>query len=334
MECVDCADARLTPNMSNYKILISDKVADICQTYLQEKGFEVDAKPGLSPEALCETITEYHGIIVRSATKVTAEIIRSGKNLKVIGRAGAGIDNIDVTAATERGIAVVNAADGNTISVAEFTFALMLALSRHVPSAHISMLENRWERNLFKGIELYGKVLGIIGLGKIGQEVARRAQAFGMKTVAFDPLVESEVFESAHVEQHDLKEIFHLSDYVTVHVPLNKHTRNLIGAEYFENCKDGLRLINAARGGIVDEAALYRALKAGKLAGAAIDVFENEPPGGNPLIGSENVITTPHLGASTFEAQERVAEQIAEQVGNFLLTGTADSFVNPDFQRR
>jgi len=316
--------------MSLTKILISDKVAAICQTYLKEKGFEVDTKPELSLEELCKAIEDYHGIIVRSATKVTAEVIRNGKNLKVIGRAGAGIDNIDVNAATESGIAVLNAADGNTISVVEFTFGLMLALSRQIPSAHISMLERRWDRTLFKGVELYGKVLGIVGLGKIGLEVAKRAQAFEMKTMAFDPLIESGVFESAGVEQHDLKEIFRLSDYVTVHVPLNKHTKNLVGPEHFENCKQGLRLINAARGGVVDEAALYQALKSGRLAGAAIDVFEKEPPGENPLISLKNVITTPHLGASTSEAQERVAEQIAKQVADFLQHGTADSIVNPD----
>ena len=319
--------------MAQTKILISDKVADICQTSLKEKGFEVDTKPGLPPEELCKTIGGYHGIIVRSATKVTAEMIRSGKNLKVIGRAGAGVDNIDVNAASECGIAVVNAADGNTISVAEFSFSLMLALSRQLPSAHISMLERRWDRNLFKGVELYGKVLGIIGLGKIGLEVAKRAQAFGMKTMAFDPLIESEFFESAGVEQLDLNEIFRLSDYVTVHVPLNRHTKHLVGAQHFENCKEGLRLINASRGGVVDEVALYQALKAGKLGGAAIDVFEKEPLNENPLIGLENVITTPHLGASTFEAQERVAAQIARQVANILLTGTADSLVNADFSR-
>lgn len=317
--------------MSQTKILISDKVADICQTSLKEKGFEVDTKPGLRPEELFKTIGGYHGIIVRSATKVTAEMIRSGKNIKVIGRAGAGVDNIDVNAATERGIAVVNAADGNTISVAEFAFSLMLALSRQIPSAHISMLERRWDRNLFNGVELYGKVLGIIGLGKIGLEVAKRAQAFGMKTMAFDPIIEAEVFESAGVEQYELNEIFRLSDYVTVHVPLNQHTKHLVGAQHFENCKEGLRLVNTARGGVVDEAALYQALKAGRLGGAAIDVFEKEPPGENPLIGLKNVITTPHLGASTVEAQERVAEQIARQVANFLNTGTAESIVNPDF---
>ncbi len=319
--------------MSQTKILISDKVADICQTYLREKGFEVDMKPGLPQEELCKTVEGFDGIIVRSATKVTAEMIRSGKNLKVIGRAGAGVDNIDVSVATESGIAVLNAADGNTISVVEFTFGLMLALSRQIPSAHISMLARKWDRTLFKGVELYGKVLGIAGLGKIGLEVAKRAQAFGMKTMAYDPLIGSEVFESAGVEQSDLKEIFLLSDYVSIHVPLNKHTRNLVGPEHFENCQQGLRLINAARGGVVDEAALYQALKSGRIAGAAIDVFEKEPPGENPLIGLENVIITPHLGASTFEAQERVAVQIAEQVADFLLKGTADSLVNPDYSR-
>ncbi len=319
--------------MSQTKILISDKVADICQTYLEEKGFRVETKPGLPVEELCKAMEDYQGIIVRSATKVTAEVIRNGKNLKVIGRAGAGVDNIDMSAATESGIAVLNAADGNTISVVEFTFGLMLALSRQIPSAHISMLERRWDRTLFKGVELYGKVLGIIGLGKIGLEVAKRAQAFGMKVMAFDPLIESEVFESTGVVQHDLKEIFLLSDYVSIHVPLNEHTRDLVGPEHFENCKQGLWLINAARGGVVDEEALYQALKTGKLAGAAIDVFEKEPPRENPLIGLENVISTPHLGASTFEAQERVAEQIAERVADFLQHGTADNIVNPDYSR-
>lgn len=316
--------------MSSYKILISDKVADVCISFLEEQGFQVDSKPGLAPEELRQLIESYHGLIVRSATKVSADVIRCGKDLKVIGRAGAGVDNIDVDAATEHGIAVLNAADGNTLSVAEFTFALMTALARHIPASHISILDGRWDRNMFKGVELYGKVLGVIGLGKIGREVTKRAQAFGMKVVAYDPLIGPEVFQSAGVEQRNLKEIFHGSDFVTVHVPLSKETKNLVNADHLHHCKKGLRLINAARGGVVDENALYRALKEGKVAGVALDVYEKEPPTGSPLIGFKNVITTPHLGASTFEAQQRVAQQIAEQVADFLLNGTAVSIVNQD----
>jgi D-3-phosphoglycerate dehydrogenase len=304
--------------MAMFKILISDPVAEVCSAFLKEKGFEVDFLPGLKPEKLLEIIESYHGLIVRSGTKVTAEVIQRADNLKVIGRAGTGVDNIDVAAATQKGIVVLNTAKGNTISAAEHTLALMLALARKIPQAQISMLHGKWEKSKFKGVELHGKTLGIIGLGKIGREVAKRAKAFEMRMIAYDPLINSEVFTSLGVEAIDLQELFRQSDFVTIHVPYIEETKHLVGEEQFEICKRDLRLINTARGGIVDEEALYRALTSGKIAGAALDVYEKEPPENNPLIGLNNVISTPHLGAGTFEAQQRVAEEIAESVANCL----------------
>ncbi|MFQ5677388.1 MAG: hydroxyacid dehydrogenase [bacterium] len=318
--------------MQQYKILISDRVADVCSAHLSDRGFKVDTSSGLTSEDLCAMIGDYHGLIVRSASKVTADVVHAARNLRVIGRAGVGVDNIDVAAATKRGIAVLNAADGNTISAAEFAFGLMIALARQIPASHISMQNGKWERQAFRGVELYGKVLGVIGLGKIGREVASRAQAFGMQVLAYDPLIGFEVFRAAEVKQVDLNELFTNSDFVTVHVPLADATRNLISTEQLQNCKPGLRLINAARGGVVDEQALYDAIKSGNVAGAALDVYAKEPPGENALIGLENVITTPHLGASTFEAQLKVAKQIANLVADFLLDGIAENIVNPESQ--
>lgn len=316
--------------MSIFKILIADPVADVCLNILKEKGFEIDLLPGLKPVELCEIIGAYHGLIVRSSTKVTAEVIERAIKLKVIGRAGTGLDNVDVVAATQKGIAVFNAAKGNTISAAEHTFALMLALARRIPQAQNSILNGKWERSKFKGIELFEKTLGIIGLGNIGKEVAKRALVFGMKVKAFDPLILPEIFQTVGVKKCDLEEIFRSSDFITIHVPYNEQTKHLVSDSQFEICKNSLRLINTSRGGVVDEAALYRALTSGKIAGAALDVFEEEPPGDNLLFRLENVVFTPHIGSGTLEAQIRVAQEIAELIADFLLMKRVDYIVNPE----
>jgi len=296
------------------RILISDAVADACPSILQANGFQVDFKPGLAVSELLEIIDKYDGLIVRSATKVTQEVIERAKNLKVIARAGTGIDNINVPYAKQKGITVLNCKSANTISAAEHTFAMMIALARNVPQAYASMLDGKWQRSAFKGVELFGKILGIIGLGQIGKELAVRAQAFGMKVKAYDPLIPLSDFQSIGVDSASINELFSQSDFISVHIPLMKETKHFISDDQFENCNPNLRLINVARGGVIDEEALYRALRSGKIAGAALDVYEQEPPGNNPLIGLKNVVTTPHLGASTVEAQERIAIEIAELV--------------------
>jgi len=259
--------------------------------------------------------------VVRSETRVSAEIIESGTHLKVIGRAGAGVDNIDVPSATRAGILVVNAPSGNTIAAAEHTMAMMLALSRHLPQADQAVKAGRWERSRFLGTELRDKVLGIVGLGNIGVEVARRAQAFGMRVVAADPVVSRDRADQLGVRLLSFEELMAESDFMTLHVPLTAATRHLVNAKTLAASKPGLRLLNVARGGIVDEAALFEAINAGRVAGAALDVFEKEPPGENPLFELSQVITTPHLGASTEEAQISVAIEIADQIIEVLEGG-------------
>jgi D-3-phosphoglycerate dehydrogenase len=312
----------------SFKVLISDSVADVCIEKFIENGVEVSNQPGLSPVDLLAQIPEYHGLVVRSATKVVADVIRQGRNLKAIGRAGTGVDNIDLEAATERGIVVLNSQTGNTVSAAEQAFALMMALARNIPKGHMSTVAGKWERNKLKGVELYRKTLGLIGLGKIGQEVAKRAKAFEMTVLAYDPLISSEVFQAAGIEQADLDSIYRGSDFISIHVPHTKQTHYMIGDEVFEICKPSLRLINASRGGVVDESALYRALKDNKIAGAALDVYEQEPPGDSPLFTLENIVLTPHLGASTFEAQDRVALEIAETMCDFFQNKPVGNVVN------
>ncbi|NIR51674.1 phosphoglycerate dehydrogenase [candidate division KSB1 bacterium] len=314
--------------MSSFKILISENVAEICVSKLLEKNFEVAYRSDISADELLDIIRDFHGLIVRSATKVTSEVIQAGTKLKVIGRAGVGIDNIDLDTATRKGIAVFNAASANTLSAAEHTFALMLALARDIPKAHISIHNGEWNRSAFKGVELFGKTLGIVGLGKIGREVATRAQAFKMQTLGCDPLIETGDFERLGVEECDLHELFRRSDFMTVHVPLIAETKHLITEEHFAIAKSSLRIINTARGGVIDESALFRALESGRIAAAALDVFEEEPPVNNPLLELENVVTTPHLAASTNEAQEKVAAEIAESVANFLLEKRTDNIIN------
>ncbi len=310
------------------KILVSDHLEQACIDILRHEGFEVDNRPGLPPAELLEAIGGYEGLVVRSATKVTAEVIARGTRLQVIGRAGTGVDNIDVNAATRRGILVMNTPGGNTISAAEQTISLMLALARNIPQAHASLLRGEWDRKSFTGTEVEGKTLGVVGLGKIGREVALRCRGLGMHVLGYDPVLSADVTAKMDVEPVSLEELFRRSDFITVHTPLNAQTRGLLNDDSLARCKKGVRIINCARGGIVDEAALLRALENKQVAGAALDVFESEPPKGNPLIGHPHVVVTPHLGASTEEAQEKVAVQIAHQIVDALQGRAFSGVVN------
>lgn len=310
------------------RVLVSDSIAEAGIEVLKQAG-EVDVRTGLSKEELIRIIGEYDALVVRSETKVTAEVIEAARRLRIIGRAGVGVDNIDVAAATQRGIIVVNSPEGNTIAAAEHTIALMMAMARNIPQADRSLRAGEWKRSRFIGTEVYRKTLGVIGLGKIGREVARRAKGLGMSVIAYDPFTPAEVAERIGVKLTDLNSLLAQSDFVTIHTPLNEQTRHLINAERLALMKDGARLINCARGGIVDEDALVDALRSGKLAGAAVDVFGKEPPPpDHPLLALENCVVTPHLGASTQEAQVNVAVDVAEQVVSVLRGGPARSAVN------
>jgi D-3-phosphoglycerate dehydrogenase len=300
------------------KILISDPIEQSCVDILTREGFQVDLKPGISPEEIKKIIPEYAALIVRSGTKVTADIIQEAHAMKVIGRAGAGVDNIDVQAASRRGIIVMNTPGGNTVSTAEHTVSMLLSLSRNIPQAYMSLVNGKWDRKKYMGTEVMGKTLGIIGMGKIGKEVAARCLAFGMTVIGYDPVLANDVASKLGVELVSLDEIYRRSDFITVHTPLNDETRGLLNEKTFAKCKKGVRVINCARGGIIDEAALLVALNSGQVAGAALDVFVEEPPKGNPLLQHPRLIATPHLGASTEEAQEKVAIQIAEQLADAL----------------
>lgn len=296
------------------KILVAEPIAEEGIALLRSAPAEVEVGVGLSPRELRQAIGDYDGLVVRSQTRVTAEVIEAGRRLQVIGRAGVGVDNIDMEAATRRGIVVVNAPAGNVVAAAEHTVALMLALARHIPQADADLRAGRWERSAFLGVEIRGKVLGIIGLGKVGAEVARRAQGLEMKVVAHDPFVTADHAQKLGVELWPFEMVLRTADFLTLHTPLTPATRGLIGAKELALMKPTARLINTARGGIVDEEALYAALQEGRLAGAAVDVFSKEPAIGNILLRSPRVIATPHLGASTEEAQMRVALDVAEQV--------------------
>jgi len=300
------------------KILVSDQISEKGLEILRQE-MEVDYLPGLSKEEIIARIPQYDAMMVRSGTKVTKEIIEAGVNLKIIGRAGVGVDNIDVETATRKGIVVVNSPGGNTRAAAEHTIALLLALARNIPQAHMSLKQGEWKRSKFMGMEVFGKTLGIIGLGRIGKEVARRAQGLGMEVIAYDPYISDEVAERMNIRLVDLPTLLKTADVVTVHTPLTKETKHLIGEEELRMMKKGAKLINTARGGIIDEMALVKAIEEGIIGGAAIDVFEQEPPPpDHPLLKLEQVIVTPHLGASTVEAQEYVAVDVAEQIVNFF----------------
>ncbi|CAL1582348.1 unnamed protein product [Knipowitschia caucasica] len=295
-------------------VLISESVDPRCKRILEENGIHVTEKQNMTKEALIAEIKEYDGLVVRSATKVTADVIAAASNLKIIGRAGTGVDNVDVEAATKKGIIVMNTPSGNTISAAELTCALIMSLSRHVPQAAMSMKAGKWDRKKFMGAELYGKVLGIVGLGRIGKEVASRMQSFGMKTIGYDPITPPEVSASWGVDQMSLEQLWPQCDYITVHTPLMPSTVGLLNDETFAKCKKGVKVVNCARGGIIDEAALFRALESGQCGGAGLDVFVEEPPRDRALLDHPNVIGCPHLGASTKEAQARCGEDIALQI--------------------
>ncbi len=303
--------------MITVKILVSDPISDQGIEILK-KEFDVDIATGLAPAELIKRIGNYEALIVRSETQVTKDVINAGKKLKIIGRAGVGVDNIDVNAATERGIIVVNAPEGNTISAAEHTIAMMLAMSRNIPQANASLKSKKWDRKKFMGVEVRGKVLGVIGLGRIGAEVAKRAQGMEMKILAYDPFISQERAHELGVELTTVEDIVKNADYITVHTPLTKETKDLISGKEFAVMKKGARLINCARGGIINEEALAKAVKDGIVSSAAIDVFVKEPPFDSPLLELDSVIVTPHLGASTEEAQINVAVSVAEQIVNAL----------------
>jgi D-3-phosphoglycerate dehydrogenase len=310
------------------KVLVSDPIDQVGIDILSQVA-KVDVQTDLTPEQLVQTIGEYDALMIRSGTRVTADVIAAGQKLKIIGRAGVGVDNVDVPAATRRGILVVNSPEGNTIAAAEHTLAMMMALARHIPDANQSMKAGRWDRKKFTGVEVYKKTLGIVGLGKIGAHVARVAQAMGMRLLAYDPFISLERAEELGCQLVELDALFQQADYITLHLPKTPETANLIGTAAIAKMKPTARIINCARGGIIDEAALAEALQAGQIAGAALDVFESEPLGESSLreLGMEMVLT-PHLGASTEEAQVNVAIDVAEQIRDVLLGQPARSAVN------
>jgi D-3-phosphoglycerate dehydrogenase / 2-oxoglutarate reductase len=312
------------------KVLISDALSPAAVQIFKDRGVAVDFQPNLGKDKdrLADAIDGFDGLAVRSATKVTSKILARAGKLKVIGRAGIGVDNIDVPAATAKGVIVMNTPHGNSITTAEHAISLMLALARQIPAADISTQAGKWEKNRFMGVEITGKTLGVIGCGNIGSIVADRAHGLKMKVVAYDPYLSPERAVDLGVEKVELDELLRRADFVTLHTPLTERTRNVIDARALETMKPGARLINCARGGLVDEAALRAALDAGRIAGAAFDVFTVEPATDNPLFGHPNVVCTPHLGAATSEAQENVALQVAEQMSDYLLRGAISNAVN------
>ena len=311
------------------RVLISDPLSPRGLEILERaKNLKYDFKPGLSLEELKEIIPEYDAIIIRSETKLKGDLIEAADRLKVIGRAGIGLDNVDLPAATKKGVVVMNTPQENAIAAAEHTIAMMLSISRKIPQATASMKAGKWEKRKFMGVELYNKTLGVIGVGVIGTIVVDRARALKMKVIGYDPYLSKEIAEKKGVELVSLDEVLGRSDYISVHTPLTDETRNLIDKNAFMKMKDGVILTNCARGGIVNEKDLYDAIKRGKVAGAALDVFEKEPAIGNPLLELEEVISTPHLGAATEEAQENVAIAISQQVVDYLLLGEARNAVN------
>lgn len=312
-----------------FKVLVSDPISDMgIQQLYDAPDIEVDKKPGLSEAELIAIIADYDALLVRSQTKVTAGIMQAGAKLKVIGRAGVGVDNIDLEAATQRGIVVINAPDGNTITTCEHAFAMMMSLARHIPQAHKKTTSGEWDRK-FLGVELRNKVLGVIGMGRIGSEVAKRAKAFGMDIIGFDPFLTEDRAEKLGIKLGSVNEIAAKADFITLHTPLTNETHHIIGKPQFEIMKKGMRIINCARGGLVDEYALVEAIEQGIVAGAAFDVFEVEPPAADhPFLSNPKVIVTPHLGASTFEAQENVAIDVSEEVIHILRNEPFKNAVN------
>jgi D-3-phosphoglycerate dehydrogenase len=310
------------------KVLVSDNISDKGVSILEKAGLQVDVKTGRTPEELKKDIGTYDAVIIRSATKITADVLACAKKLRVVGRAGSGLDNVDKAAATKQGVVVMNTPGGNTITTAEHTVALLLSMARKVPQATSSLKEGKWEKKKFMGVELYGKTLGIIGLGNIGSHVSKMAQGMGMNVITYDPYLSEEKAKTLGVTVVELNRLFKESDFITNHIPLTKETKGLIGEKSISKMKKGVMIINAARGGVVDEEALYKALKSGKVGAAALDVFETEPPAESPLLELDNFICTPHLGASTEDAQENVAVAVANQIVDYLLHGTIRNAVN------
>ncbi|MFO1033420.1 MAG: phosphoglycerate dehydrogenase [Hyphomicrobiales bacterium] len=316
--------------MAPPRVLVSDKLSEAAVKIFLDRGIDVDYKPdlGKDKDALLAAIPDYDGLAIRSATKVTPKIISAAPRLKVIGRAGIGVDNVDIPAASQRGIVVMNTPFGNAITTAEHAISMMMALARQIPEANASTHAGKWEKNRFMGVELYNKTLGVVGCGNIGSIVTDRALGLKMKVIAFDPFLSPERALQLGVEKVELDDIFKRSDFITLHTPLTEKTRNIVNAESLAKCKKGVRIINCARGGLVNEDALYEALTSKHVAGAALDVFEVEPATNHKLFNMENVVATPHLGASTSEAQENVALQVAEQMADFLLTGAVINALN------
>ena len=314
----------------SYRILITDPVDSVCTDLIESAGMVADVQLGRSDEALIELARNADGWIIRSGTKIAARHLVHADKLKLIARAGVGVDNVDVPAATRRGIIVVNAPDGNTISTAEHTCGMLIALSRHIPQGHVSLQAGMWDRKRFTGQELQGKTLGIIGLGKIGMAVAERMRAFGMNVIAFDPVVQPKVAEERGIESVSLETLYAESDFITVHTPLNSATKGLLNADTFAKCKPGVRVVNCARGGIVEEGDILPALNSGQLGGIALDVYAVEPPPQSlsEVIAHPNVVVTPHLAASTTEAQVKVAEHVTREMIRFFETGIVQTPVN------
>jgi D-3-phosphoglycerate dehydrogenase len=311
------------------KVLVSDKLADIgVKMFEDAEDIDVDVNTGLSPDELNAIIGDYDGLVIRSATKVTQEILEAAPRLKVVGRAGIGLDNVDIPAATKRGVVVMNTPEGNVVTTAEHAIAMMLALSRNIPQGTAALKDGRWEKKNLQGKEIFKKTLGVLGYGRIGSIVADRARGLKMTVLVYDPYANKELVERRGFEMVSLEELFKRSDYLTIHVPKLKETINLINKASFDQMKPGVMVIHCARGGIVNEEDLAEALASGKVGGAALDVFETEPPGSSPLFKFDNVICTPHLGASTAEAQTNVAVAVAEQIIRYLQTGTIINAVN------
>ena len=310
------------------KVLIADALSERAAEIFRERGLDVDVNVGLKPDELLSVIGDYDGLAIRSATKVTEAVLQAAPNLKVIGRAGIGVDNIDVAAATARGVVVMNTPFGNTITTAEHAIAMMFALARQIPAADRSTQAGKWEKSRFMGVELFGKTLGLIGCGNIGTIVAERALGLRMKVAAYDPFLSAERALDLGVEKVDLDDLLARADFISLHTPMTDQTRGIIDAAALAKCKPGVRIINCARGGLVVEEDLMAALDSGHVAGAAFDVFTQEPARENILFGHDNVVTTPHLGAATEEAQENVALQIAEQISDYLLTGAVSNALN------
>lgn len=312
-----------------FKILVTDKISEQgLAVFKNAPGFQVDEKIKMTPEDLKKIVADYDGWIIRSGTKITADLIEAATKLKIIGRAGVGLDNVDLPAATKRGIIVMNTPDGNTISTAEHTVAMLMAAARQIPQAYASLKSGKWERSKFVGTELFGKTLGVVGIGRIGSNVARKAIGLGMRVIAYDPYLDPAKSKGHEFEIVTLDDIVKRSDFITVHTPLTPETKGLFGAKQFAAMKKGVRVVNCARGGIYDEVALAEALKSGQVASAALDVFEKEPCTDHPLLAFDNVVAVPHLGASTTEAQENVAVVVAEQVVEALQGGRIRNAAN------